>query len=118
MKKRSAAFNKLPGKFTSLQFPSDKIYQSPADVQQLYYIVAQQLKTLSSGEISPAIDTADGAVLVNVIKRSPADMSKFNEQKEMIKNQLGMLKSEMLYRSFMMELNNQCKLLIPGKQAE
>ncbi len=118
LKKRSAAFDKLPGKFTSFKFPSDKIHQSPAETQQLYYIVAQQLRALSTGEISPAIDTADGAVLANVIKRTPANMSKFNEQKEMIKNQLGMLKSEMLYRSFMMELNNHCKLLVPGKQAE
>lgn len=119
MDKKSAAdaFDKLNGSFTTLTFPDENLMKTP-EKMQLVYAVAAQLPNLVTGDISRAQANADGAVIAKVIKRAPADMSKFPAQKEMLKSQLTMMKNQQAWMRFTEEISSQCRFFAPENQAE
>lgn len=116
-KSAAAAFDKLKGTFTTLTFPDENLMKTP-EKMQLAYSVAALLPDLATGDISPVQPNNDGAMLVKVIKRAPADMSKFAAQKDMIKNQLGMMKNQQAWMRFTDEISRQCRFFAPENQAE
>ncbi|MCI5778673.1 MAG: SurA N-terminal domain-containing protein [Lentisphaeria bacterium] len=116
-KAAAAAFDTLKGTFTDAVFPASETEKDPKKTA-LVYSVAQVLPPLSTGGISAAVDNADGAAIVKVVKRSPADMAKFKDQKPFLKSQLSMLKSQRNYQRFMEDLSRQCRFLAADARAE
>lgn len=114
-KVKAAAFDKLPmATFSDMVFPNDKMMSDP-NMIKFVYAIAPILPELATGDISKAVDTEDGAIIVKAVKRAPADMSKFAAQKEMIKLQLARVKQELAVSRFFEDINSQCGLINQGK---
>ncbi len=116
-KAAAAAFDKLNGSFSTLTFPDENLAKTP-EKMQLAYTVAALLPDLATGDISPVQHSTDGALIVKVTKRAPADMSKFPAQKDMIKSQLSMMKNQQAWMRFTEEISRQCQFFAADKQAE
>ena len=112
------AFDRLKGTFATLRMPPQPDAKLAPELLEAAYALAQQLPELGTGAISGAVDTATGAAIAKVLKRQPADMSKFPEQKLQIRNELFMLKRQQFMQQFMEEIARQCRCTLPEAQAE
>ncbi len=63
------------------------------------------------GEIAPVIETPNGAVIAELLKRIPADMKEFEEKKEQYAGFFRQRKEQMAQLAFEEQLDAQCHLL-------
>ena len=73
------------------------------------------LGTMKTGDFSPVINTADGAMLVEMVKRYPAVMEKLAENREMIKQGIMEQKAQQLQMEFMVHLDRNCRYEIEDR---
>ena len=85
---------------------------------QWYQILPQLTMTMKTGDISEIMPLGDQIAVVRIISRTPADMSNFEAEKEMIISQLRMMKAQALMEEFNAELKRQCQLTIMTETAE
>ena len=74
------------------------------------------MRTMKTGDISGVINTADGALLVEMFKRAPALMDDFPKHKDMIKQQLMTEKTRQLQMEFMSYIYRNCQCTIEDRQ--
>lgn len=105
--KRSEAFGKL-GKTETIVY---SMISSPErqDHKDIVMAAAPALRSMKTGDFSPVIDCADGALLVEMVKRMPAVMDKFQENREMIKQGIMENKARQLQMEFMNHLDRNCR---------
>ena len=106
-------FDKLPGTFVEFKFPPSEKNQLKPEEIQLAYALSPALRDLAAGEVSGAVDLPNGAAIVKVVKRSPADMAKFAAQKEFFKTQLLMMKRQQVMQQFMEDIARNCRCTLP-----
>ncbi|MBE6391896.1 MAG: hypothetical protein E7042_06830 [Lentisphaerae bacterium] len=112
--KRSAAFAKL-GKMENIVF---SMISAP-EKNELHMSIVRDaspfLGTMKTGDFSPVINTADGAMLVEMVKRYPAVMEKLAENREMIKQGIMEQKAQQLQMEFMVHLDRNCRYEIEDR---
>lgn len=106
-------FDKLPGTFVEFKFPPSEKNQLKPEEIQLAYALSPALRDLAAGEVSGAVDLPNGAAIVKVVKRTPADMAKFAAQKEFFKTQLLMMKRQQVMQQFMEDIARNCRCTLP-----
>lgn len=95
-------------------FPmTEKAMTEAKDMTQNNIIHAAALR-LAAGEVSDALDVENGALLIRVAKRSPADMKKFDAQKPMLKDGLRSVKMQTAYMDFLNSIMRQCRYTLKG----
>ncbi len=117
---QSAAFAAVAGsthKTVKLPLTQEAVLQD-FELFQWYNILPQLTMTMKTGDFSELIPMGDKIVVVRVISRTPADMSGFDAEKEMMINQLRMMKAQMLMEEFNAELKRQCQLTVMTGSAE
>ena len=114
--KRPAAFGKL-GKTETIVY---SMISSPErqDHKDMVLAAAPALRSMKTGDISPVIDSADGALLVEMVKRMPAVMDKFQENREMIKQGILENKARQLQMEFMSHLDRNCRYEVEERNPE
>lgn len=115
--KRSAAFSKL-GKLENIVFSMISAPEKNELHMNIVRDASAHLGTMKTGDISRVIDSADGALLVEMVKRYPAVMEKFAENKEMIKQGIVAQKMQQLQLEFMVNLDRNCRYEIEDRAAE
>lgn len=115
--KRSAAFGKL-GKMETITYSMISApTENPAHMA-IVQLASPHLRMMKTGDISPVIDAPDGALLVEMVKRMPAVMDKFAENKEMIKQGILENKVQQLQSEFMIFLDRNCRYELEDQNPE
>lgn len=107
------AFDQLTGTFVELKLPPAGEDELKPEQIELVYALSGALRDLTTGEVSGVIDLTDGAAIVKVVKRSPADMTTFAGQKELVKAQLMMMKRQQAMQQFMEDISRNCRCNLP-----
>ena len=106
--KRSAAFGKL-GKTETITYSMISVPEKNPEHMAIVAAAANSLRTMKSGDISGVINTEDGALLVEMVKRMPAFMDDFDKHREMLKQQITQGKMQQLQMEFMTYIDRNCR---------
>ena len=109
--KRSAAFGKL-GKSETITFSMISAPEKNPEHMAIIAAAAPSLRTMKTGDISGVINTADGALLVEMVKRMPAFMEDFPKHRDMLRQQLEQSKLQQLQMEFIsfIDRNSRCTI--------
>ena len=109
--KRSAAFGKL-GKTETITFSMISAPEKNPEHMAIVAAAAPSLRTMKTGDISGVINTADGALLVEMVKRMPAFMEDFPKHRDMLRQQLEQSKLQQLQMEFIsfIDRNSRCTI--------
>ena len=109
--KRSAAFGKL-GKTETITFSMISSPEKNPEHMAIVAAASPSLRTMKTGDISGVINTDDGALLVEMVKRMPAFMDDFAKHRDMLKQQLEQTKQQQLQMEFMTFIDRNCSCSI------
>ncbi len=115
--KRSAAFGKL-GKMETITYSMISAPKDNPTHMEIVRLASPHLRVMKTGDISPVIDSPDGALLVEMVKRMPAVMDKFAENKEAIRREVMENKSQQLQSEFMIFLDRNCRYELEDQNPE
>lgn len=113
--KRSAAFSKL-GKLETITFSMISIPEKNPDHMAIVAAASPFMRTMKTGDISGVINTADGALLVEMFSRMPAFMDDLPKHSEMLKRQLMEEKTRQLQMEFMTYIDRNCQCNIEDRK--
>ena len=85
---------------------------------EIVRLASPHLRVMKTGDISPVIDAPNGALLVEMVKRMPAVMDKFAENKETIRREIMENKSQQLQSEFMIFLDRNCRYELEDQNPE
>ncbi len=112
--KRSAAFTKL-GKLETITFSMISAPEKNPEHMAIVAAASPFMRTMKTGDISGVINTADGALLVEMFKRAPALMDDYPKHKEMLQQQLMSEKTRQLQMEFMTYIDRNCQCNIEDR---
>ena len=106
--KRSAAFGKL-GKTETITYSMISAPENNPEHMAIVAAANPHMRTMKTGDISGVINTADGALLVEMVKRMPAFMEDFPKHRDMLKQQIEQGKAQQLQLEFMSFIDRNCR---------